>query len=97
MALAVSCSNILRKQDELLLLGQDFAIQMLLEFMHIVANTALFKENDRSVETAILDLAHLDAFIATSLTCLREDGSHSVGDGRWKLYLDTFTTFLPLA
>lgn len=97
MELSVSTRNIHGKQDELSLFGHDIAIQVLHEFMGIIPDAAMSEENGRSVEGTILTLSRLDAFIATALTCLRDDGSDNVGGHRQKLYYDTFTTFLPLA
>lgn len=88
--------NIHAKEDEPLLFCLDIAIQVRHEFMSIILDTATSVENDRSVDRAIRALARLAALIAAPLSCLQNDGSDIVRTHWQKLYLDMFTTFLPL-
>lgn len=46
------------------------------------------------VENTIVSIALLDAFIATTVVCLREDGTDTVGSHRQKLYHETLKTFV---
>lgn len=97
MNLSSSSRDMHGKQDELSLPGPDIAVRLLHELFGIILDTALSEEICRSVKRTIPALSRVNAFIATALTTLREHGSDSVGGHRQKLYLDTFTNFLPLA
>lgn len=76
----------------------QLSIKVLHEYMGYVPSD---KEESGAISCSvcgsILILARLDAFIATAVTSLREDGSETVEGHRQKLYQETFRSYLPKA
>lgn len=84
-------------EDNLQLFKHDVAVRVLHEFMGFSVSSVASSSESRVVEGTIATLARLDAFVATTVTCLRADGSEKVGGHRQKLYSETFSAFLPIA
>lgn len=92
---AVQCRVITFSDSALQLFRYQIAVRVLHQFMGFnfqqLASTAGVKSY---VENFIVALARLDAFIATTVVCLRENGTAAVGGHSQKLYHETLKQYV---
>lgn len=76
-------------QDILELFKHEFTVCGLHEITGFSFFSVASSSDSSAVERTIATLARLDAFLATTITCLRADGSDKVGSLRQKFYSET--------
>lgn len=92
---AVQCRVIPFSDGTLQLFRHQIAIRVLHQFMGFDPQQPGSSASvETYVENSIVSLARLDAFIATAVVCLREDGTDTVGGHRQKLYHETFKPYV---
>lgn len=67
------------------------------EFIGFPVSSTASSSDSIVVEKIVTTLVRLDAVVAISSTFFRASSSEKVGGNRQKLYIETFSTFLPVA
>lgn len=91
----MQCQLIHASSSMLQLFQHQVSIRVLHHFMGFNSQQPRSSDNaETNVKNSIVALAHLDAFTATTVVCLQEDGTDTAGNHRQKLYLETIKLYV---